>query len=743
MLTNSNELIGQTLGTCTLKRLIGRGGMGAVYLAQQLRPRRIVAVKVLLPHLVETRPREEFLARFRREADAIAALDHINIMPIYEYGEQREAAYLVMPYVTGGTLRERLEAQPIPPIEDVVSIIEQVADGLDSAHALGIIHRDLKPGNILFHADGRVLITDFGLAKMLKDATERDSGARVLTSAGSIIGTPEYLSPEQGTGNPTDYHTDIYALGVLLYQMLAGRVPFMGTTPVAVAIKHALQEPPPITQFNPAIPHSVQAVVMKALAKVPEQRFSSAGEMARALRLAISNESATAIWRIPDTKSPADTTIPTTDAPQPAEPVGIHTEQEKDGEIADNPTISLVEGPKVTNQDLENKTAQEANPLDLASQEETLQEKVTTLPTVLTGPDADELHNAPTIEGPPTGLQDEARQLFPHVLTPKEATKEDKLEPQAFHQEVESPAFLPEIEQPQHIADLVQDRPEEPTRHRSPVSHTPRAPLQGSQARLQPIWMMLIGGFLTLVIIIGGLAAYTHLLPISTTNSSATSKATSTLSSQNQTPTVIPSPALIPPAIPAGAVLYSTLNPLAGCDKQGGHWTNPSGAHVTCSANGSKIVNTSGHLVTANLDQLPGNQSPGPGENFIVQVQITINANAQGAFGIAFRPQGNNAQVNVVYLLDSSNQWSLNGYDTSGNRQSTLHSAPLPPSLSVPTKLTLDIRVVGTDYSFFINGQDTKGSGSTGSQYRNPIVGLAVDTNANVTFSNFAVYALP
>ena len=568
MLTNSNELLGQTLGTCTLKRLIGRGGMGAVYLAQQLRPRRVVAVKVLLPHLVETRPREEFLARFRREADAIAALDHINIMPIYEYGEQREAAYLVMPYVTGGTLRERLEVQPIPPIKDVVSTIEQVATGLDSAHSLGIIHRDLKPGNILFHADGRVLITDFGLAKMLKDVTEQDSGARVLTSAGSIIGTPEYLSPEQGTGNPTDYHTDVYSLGVVLYQMLAGRVPFIGTTPVAVAIKHALREPPPITQFNPEIPYSIQAVAMKALAKAPEQRFSSAGEMARALRLAISNENVTNIWRTPQTKLPSDTTIPTTDSPQPVEPTKNYKEQERDRQIAENPTIALGEGQQITNQDAKDKTPLEANLMNQASQEETMQEKVTTLPTVLIVPDADGLHNAPTWEGLPTGMQDEVKQSSPPVLTPQETTKEDKLEPKAFHQEVELPAFLPETEQPRHSPVLVNDHPEGTNVYQSTVSHTPRVPLRGSEARLQPIWMMLIGGFLTLLIIIGGLAAYTHLLPNSSTPNkgaaaTATSQATSTPSSQNQTPKATLPPAHIAPAIPAGALLYSTLNPFA------------------------------------------------------------------------------------------------------------------------------------------------------------------------------------
>ena len=166
MVIDSSQLPGQTLGTCAIQRLIGRGGMGAVYLAQQIRPRREVAVKVFMPALLlDNEQRAEFLRRFRREADAIAALDHINIVPLYEYGEQNELAYLVMPYVTGGTLRELLEKRGILPLNDVVSIIEQAAAALDYAHEQGIIHRDLKPGNILFHGDGRVLLPTLDLRK--------------------------------------------------------------------------------------------------------------------------------------------------------------------------------------------------------------------------------------------------------------------------------------------------------------------------------------------------------------------------------------------------------------------------------------------------------------------------------------------------------------------------------------------------------------------------------------------------
>lgn len=289
LVIDSSQLPGQTLGTCAIQRLIGRGGMGAVYLAQQIRPRREVAVKVFMPALLlDNEQRAEFLRRFRREADAIAALDHVNIVPLYEYGEQNELAYLVMPFVTGGTLRDLLEKRGVLPLHDVVSIIEQAAMALDYAHERGIIHRDLKPGNILFHADGRVLLADFGLAKIVNAATEpTEETPSGITSAGTIIGTPEYFSPEQSTGSLVDRRTDVYSLGIVLYQMLTGHVPFTGATPVAIAVKHTTEEPQSLLHFNAGLPHGVEAVVMKAIAKKPEQRYTSAGELARALRAAI------------------------------------------------------------------------------------------------------------------------------------------------------------------------------------------------------------------------------------------------------------------------------------------------------------------------------------------------------------------------------------------------------------------------------------------------------------------------
>ena len=286
LVTDPHTLVGQSLGTCTIRRLIGQGGMGAVYLAQQTRPRREVAVKVLLPrYLEEPSSHRNFLARFRREADAIAALDHLHIIPIYEYGEQEQEAYLVMPYITGGSLYQVLEeGGPLPPSR-ALPILEQAAAALDYAHAKGIIHRDLKPANILFHADGRVLLADFGLAKVLRE--DADQEGSVLTSTGIVLGTPEYLSPEQADGQALDHRSDIYSLGVLLFHMLTGRVPFRGATPVATAIQQAIAEPPSLSQLNPTISPAVEAVVMKALAKKPAQRYASAGQLAQALSAAM------------------------------------------------------------------------------------------------------------------------------------------------------------------------------------------------------------------------------------------------------------------------------------------------------------------------------------------------------------------------------------------------------------------------------------------------------------------------
>ena len=278
------NLVGQTLGTCTLEKLIGQGGMGSVYLASQARPQRNVAVKVLIPNR-SMGNQQDFLARFRREADVVARLEHVNIMPIYEYGEKDGLAYLVMPYLSGGSLREVLSKQGSLSLEVAAAYIDQAALALDYAHGHGVIHRDLKPANFLLHADGRLVLADFGIARIMDEQTQGST----LTGVGTVLGTPEYMAPEMARGEQIDYRADIYELGVVLYQMLAGSVPFSGATPYAVFYKH-VQETLPLLQYaNVSIPPAVDAVIQKATAKNREDRYATVKAMAQEFHAAISN----------------------------------------------------------------------------------------------------------------------------------------------------------------------------------------------------------------------------------------------------------------------------------------------------------------------------------------------------------------------------------------------------------------------------------------------------------------------
>ncbi len=281
MASNYGNLTGQTLGTCTLEQLVGQGGMGTVYLARQARPSRNVAVKVLQPNMsVGSEVHQEFLVRFRREADVIARLDHVNIMPIYEYGEQANLAYLVMPYLSGGSLRDVLNKRGTLTLNEAMTYIDQAASALDYAHAQGVVHRDLKPANFLLAGDGRLVLADFGIARIMEESA---AGAG-LTGTGTILGTPEYMAPEMARGEPIDYRVDIYELGVVLFQMLSGRLPFSGSTPLVVVARH-IQEPLPLlSRENPLISPAVDAVIQKATAKYPNDRYTSTREMAQALR---------------------------------------------------------------------------------------------------------------------------------------------------------------------------------------------------------------------------------------------------------------------------------------------------------------------------------------------------------------------------------------------------------------------------------------------------------------------------
>lgn len=290
---NAEALVGTVLGTCTLQQLIGQGGMGAVYLAQQSRPRRQVAVKVLLP-ATALKPQHlaAFLERFRRETDAAASLEHPNIMPVYEYGERDGLAYLVMPYVSGGTLRDVMEREGQLLLPKIINYLEQLAAALDFAHARGVVHRDIKPANILLTPEGRLLLTDFGLVKIV---TEEGQMQVRLTGAGAPVGTPDYMSPEQVMGDEVDGRADQYSLGIILFQMVTGTTPFQGETPMQIAAQQLHAQPPTPRRFRPDLPAAVEQVILKALSKRPSDRYANGLELATAFRLALATSTAQTI----------------------------------------------------------------------------------------------------------------------------------------------------------------------------------------------------------------------------------------------------------------------------------------------------------------------------------------------------------------------------------------------------------------------------------------------------------------
>jgi serine/threonine protein kinase len=274
------------LGTCTLEKLIGRGSVGAVFLAQQSRPRRQVAVKVLLP-MTTAQPSQHaaFLARFRRETDVAALLGHPNIVPVHEYGERDGLAYLVMNYISGGTLRDELEREGRLPLTKVVSYLEQMASALDFAHQCGVIHRDIKPANILLTPEKRLLLTDFGLVKIV---AEGHVSSNPLSGVDMPMGTPDYMAPEQVLdGEGIDARTDIYSLGVLVYHMVTGVVPFISNSPMKVMLQHLHDAPPSPRIHRPDLPAAAEEVILHAMARLPENRYPCARDFATAFRRAL------------------------------------------------------------------------------------------------------------------------------------------------------------------------------------------------------------------------------------------------------------------------------------------------------------------------------------------------------------------------------------------------------------------------------------------------------------------------
>lgn len=255
-----------TIGGYKIIGQIGAGGMATVYEAYQEKLDRHVAIKWMHASFIQDR---QFVGRFEREARIVARLDHPNIVPIYDYDTQDSRPYLVMKYIDGQTLKDRMAESPLT-LSEIASVMNTVASTLDYAHAQGVLHRDLKPSNIILDENGMAYLTDFGLARITHQ------GESTL-SVDSMLGTPHYISPEQALGDKTlDGRTDVYSFGVLLYEMLVGRLPFTADTPYAIVHKHIYASPPAPSSLNPDIPPAVERVLLKALAKAPSDRYPSA-----------------------------------------------------------------------------------------------------------------------------------------------------------------------------------------------------------------------------------------------------------------------------------------------------------------------------------------------------------------------------------------------------------------------------------------------------------------------------------
>jgi serine/threonine-protein kinase len=254
-------------GRYRIQRKLGAGGMADVYLAEDQELGRRVAIKILNNRHAND---AQFIERFRREAKNAAALNHPNIVSIYDRGEAEDTYYIAMEFLDGRTLKELIISRGAAPINVAIEYARQILSALRFAHRHGIVHRDIKPHNVLVDGEGRVKVTDFGIAR---------AGTSQMTETGSIVGTAQYLSPEQARGGEVDPRSDLYSLGVVLYELLTGKTPFDGETPVEIAMKHLSTAPKPPSKLRPDIPPDLDMVVMRALAKTPDDRYQSADEM--------------------------------------------------------------------------------------------------------------------------------------------------------------------------------------------------------------------------------------------------------------------------------------------------------------------------------------------------------------------------------------------------------------------------------------------------------------------------------
>jgi eukaryotic-like serine/threonine-protein kinase len=313
-------------GRYRIIRKLGAGGMANVYLAEDQELGRRVAIKILDDrHAAD----DSFIERFRREAKNAAGLSHPNIVSIYDRGEAEGTYYIAMEYLSGRSLKELIVSRGPTPIRIAIDYTRQMLAALGFAHRHGIVHRDIKPHNVVVDSDGRLKVTDFGIAR---------SGASQMTEVGSIIGTAQYLSPEQARGSPVDQRSDVYSVGIVLYEMLTGQVPFTGETPLEIAMKHLSEVPVPPSELRDDVPDDLDLVVLRALAKDPEDRYQTAEEMnadlARIQRgLSVSSETTDAATAVlagagiasaPTIVAPRSTQVAPPHAPPPTTPAGYY-----------------------------------------------------------------------------------------------------------------------------------------------------------------------------------------------------------------------------------------------------------------------------------------------------------------------------------------------------------------------------------------------------------------------------------
>jgi len=335
MLTRSEDLVGRSIAGYRLLEVLGRGGMSTVFLAQRLdHPQDRVAIKILMPSSIPT-PEEfvSFQARFMREAQAAYRMHHPHILPVLGYGQEQDLFYMIMPVISGGTLATRLASASGPlPLAEIAGYLDQLAGAIDYANQHGVVHRDIKPSNALIDTRGSVYLVDFGLIHLFDSGLYAlDETPTNLTTTGRMYGTPAYMAPERFKGEPAEPATDIYALGVLLYQLVTGQVPFSADNPLAVGMKHLNEQPRSPRSLRPNLPEPAEAAILKAIAKRPADRFASAAAFAAAFDAGLEGQWSEALFPLPPVMSPE---LAATQVQQPA--------------IA--PVVPVPEGPYQSNQ---------------------------------------------------------------------------------------------------------------------------------------------------------------------------------------------------------------------------------------------------------------------------------------------------------------------------------------------------------------------------------------------------------